>query len=56
LGRARQANSTDKAEERVEVIEIDLGDENENVNGSERQGWKVMEFGLTRFWLLTSGT
>jgi hypothetical protein len=56
LGRARQANSTDEAEERLEVIEIYLGDENENANGSERQGWKVMEFGLAWFWLLTSGT
>lgn len=37
------------------MIEIDLGDENENANGNERQGWKVMEFGLAWFWLLTSG-
>ena len=56
MGRARRADSTHEAEERVEVIEIDLGDENENANGSERQGWEVMEFGLAWFWLLASGT
>jgi hypothetical protein len=40
----------------VETIEFDLGDEDENANGSERQGWKVMELGLAWYWLLTSGT
>jgi hypothetical protein len=40
----------------VETIEVDLGDEKENANGSEHQGWKVMELGLAWFGLLTSGT
>jgi hypothetical protein len=40
----------------VETIEVDLGHENENANGSERQGRKVMELGLAWFGLLTSGT
>jgi hypothetical protein len=40
----------------VETIEVDLGHENENANGSERQGRKVMELGLAWFGLLTSST
>jgi hypothetical protein len=47
---------TDQAEEKVELNEIGLEDEDENANGSEREGWKVMGFGLAWFWLLTSGT
>jgi hypothetical protein len=36
--------------------ELVHGNENEKSEGNEREGWKVMGFGLAWFWLLTSGT
>jgi hypothetical protein len=61
LGRARQANSVGEAEEWLKRLNLISEtkmkmNEDENANGSERQGWKVMELGLAWYWLLTSGT
>jgi hypothetical protein len=46
----------DEGEEKIEVAEVELGNENANAEGNEREVWKVMGFGLAWFWLLTSST
>jgi hypothetical protein len=40
----------------IEASKIAYAYENENGDGNDREGWKVMGFGLAWFWLLTSST
>ena len=47
-----------EARAKIEAGKIVHGNENENETptSNEREGWKVMGFGLAWFWLLTSST
>jgi hypothetical protein len=36
----------------IEASKIAYANENENGDGNDREGWKVMGFGLAWFWLL----
>jgi hypothetical protein len=45
-----------ESKSKFETDEIAHEKENDNVDSNEREGWKVVGFGVAWFWLLTSST